>query len=58
MMSRAQTYRQNAAECEWEAARAATPALKTKYRGLAQQWREMAEQKKRSAVRRSKREES
>jgi hypothetical protein len=31
-----------------------TPALRSKYRGVAQQWREMAEQAKRSKVKSSK----
>jgi hypothetical protein len=44
MMSRAEIYEKNAAECERESARAPSSALKSKYRGLAQQWREMAEQ--------------
>jgi hypothetical protein len=42
--------RKNAAECEREADRATTPALKTKYEEIAQQWREMAEQIKPSAM--------
>ena len=50
MLSRAEIYENNAAECEQEALRATTPVLKSKYQGLAQQWREMAEQAKRSAV--------
>jgi hypothetical protein len=50
MWSRAETYKNNAAECEREADRATTPGLKNKYRGVAQQWREMAEQIKRPAV--------
>jgi len=54
MMSRAEIYERNAVECEREGARAPTLALKRKYRGLAQQWREMAEQAKKSAVRRPK----
>jgi hypothetical protein len=53
--SRAEIYRTKALQCEWEGARAATPALKRKYRNLAQQWREMAEQAERAAVRRPKR---
>ena len=51
MMSRAEIYERNAVECEREGARAPTLALKRKYRGLAQQWREMAVQAKKSAVR-------
>jgi hypothetical protein len=51
MLSRADIYEKKAAECEREADRATTPALKTKYEGIAQQWREMAEQKKPSAMR-------
>jgi hypothetical protein len=54
MKSCVQIYEQNAAECEREGARAATAALKNKYRGLAPQWRELVEQKKRSVVRRPK----
>ena len=50
MLSRAEIYKSNAAECEREALRATTPVLKSKYQVLAQQWREMAEQDKRSAV--------
>jgi hypothetical protein len=50
MLSRAETYEKKAAECEREGDRAATPVLKSKYRGVAQQWREMAEQERRSAV--------
>ena len=52
--SRAQVYRTKALQCEREGARAAIPALKRKYRNLAQQWREMAEQAERAAVRRPK----
>jgi hypothetical protein len=55
MLSRAEIYQNNAAECEREGERATTPTLKSKYRGVAQQWREMAEQAKRSAVKRPKR---
>jgi len=55
MMSRAEIYERNAVECEREGARAPTLALKRKYRGLAQQWREMAVQAKKSAVRRGRR---
>jgi len=47
MLSRAERYEKNAAECEREAYRATAPVLKTKYEGIAQQWREMAEQKSR-----------
>jgi len=47
MLSRTEIYEKNAAECEREADRAITLALKNKYQGIAQQWREMAEQKKR-----------
>jgi hypothetical protein len=54
MRSHAKIYEKNAAECEREAACATTPALKSKYRGVAKQWREMAEQKKRSVVRKAK----
>jgi hypothetical protein len=50
MMSRAEKYLRNAVECEREGARAATPDLKNKYRGIAEQWREMAEQEKRAKV--------
>jgi hypothetical protein len=50
MKSRAEKYLRNAVECEREGARAATLALKNKYRGIAEQWREMAEQKKRAKV--------
>jgi hypothetical protein len=46
MLSRAETYKNNAAECEREALRATAPVLKSKYQGVAQQWREMAEQAK------------
>ena len=42
--SRAEIYRTKALQCEREGARSAIPALKRKYRNLAQQWREMAEQ--------------
>jgi hypothetical protein len=55
MLSRAEIYKNNAAECEREADRATTPALQNKYRGVARQWREMAEQAKRSPVNRPKR---
>jgi len=51
MASRAEIYEKNAAECEREADRATTPALKIKYEGIARQWHEMAEQKKPSAMR-------
>jgi hypothetical protein len=44
MMSRAEIYERNAAECERECARATTSVLKRKYRDVAQQWRDMAEQ--------------
>jgi hypothetical protein len=54
MVSRAETYEKKAAECEREGDRAATAALKSKYRGLAQQWREMAEQAERAASRKPK----
>ena len=54
MLSRAEIYEKKAAECEREGDRAASPALKSKYRGVAQEWREMAEQEKRSAVKRQK----
>jgi hypothetical protein len=50
MLSSAGIYKNNATECEQEALRATTPVLKSKYQGVAQQWREMAEQAKRSAV--------
>jgi hypothetical protein len=50
MLSRAEMYKNNAAECEREALRATTPVLKSKYQRVAQQWREMAEQAERSAV--------
>ena len=50
MASRAEIYEKNAAECEREADRATTPALKIKYEGIARQWHEMAEQKKPSAM--------
>jgi hypothetical protein len=50
MTSRAEIYERNAAECEQEAARAAMPSLKSKYRGIAQQWREMAQKAKRGAI--------
>jgi hypothetical protein len=46
----AEMYRLNAAECERECARATTPVLKRKYRDLAQQWRDMAEQADRAVV--------
>ena len=49
MLSRAEAYKNNAAECEREALRATTTVLKSKYQGVAQQWREMAE-RRRSAV--------
>jgi hypothetical protein len=52
---RAEIYRTKALQCEREGACAATPALKHKYRDLAQQWREMAEQAERAAMRRPKR---
>jgi hypothetical protein len=48
MLSRAEMYKNNAAECEREALRATTPVLKSKYQRVAQQWREMAEQAERS----------
>jgi hypothetical protein len=54
MLSRAEIYQNNAAECEREGDLATIPALKNKYRGVAQQWREMAEQAKRSTVKRTK----
>jgi hypothetical protein len=55
MMSlRAEIYERNAAECESDANRATIPVSKSKYRGVAQQWREMAEQAKCSAVKRPK----
>jgi len=50
MLSRAEIYKNNAAECEREALRATTPVLKSKYQGVAQQWHEMAEQATHSAV--------
>jgi hypothetical protein len=50
MLSRAEIYKNNAAECEREALRATTLVLKSKYQGVAQQWHEMAEQAKHSAV--------
>jgi hypothetical protein len=53
MLSCAEIYEKTAAECEREADRAIIPALKNKYEGIAQQWREMAEQKKPSAMRES-----
>jgi hypothetical protein len=53
MISRT-VYLRNADECEREGDRAALPALKSKYQGIARQWREMAEQKKRSAVKKLK----
>jgi hypothetical protein len=46
-LSRAEIYEKNAAECEREAYRATAPVLKSKYEGIAQQWREMAEHKSR-----------
>jgi hypothetical protein len=54
MISRRAIYLRKAAECEREGDRADIPALKNKYRGIAQQWCEMAGQKKRSAVRKLK----
>lgn len=54
MLSRAEIYQNNAAECEREGDLATIPALKNKYRGVAQQWREMAEEAKRSTVKRTK----
>jgi hypothetical protein len=57
MMSRAEIYEKNAAECEREGARATTPVLKRKYRDLAQQWRDMAEQADRAVVKRTQRPE-
>jgi hypothetical protein len=51
----AEMYRLNAAECERECARAMV--LKRKYRDLAQQWREMAEQADRAVVKRTQRPE-
>jgi hypothetical protein len=51
MLSCAEIYEKNAAECEREADRAITPALKSKYREMAQQWREMAKQRKLLAMR-------
>jgi hypothetical protein len=53
----AEMYRLNAAECERECARATTLVLKRKYRDLAQQWREMAEQADRAVVKRTQRPE-
>jgi hypothetical protein len=50
-------YRLNAAECERECARATTLVLKRKYRDLAQQWRDMAEQADRAVVKRTQRPE-
>ena len=52
--SRAEIYRTKALQCEREGARAAIPALKRKYRNLAQQWREMAEQAGRAAGEKAK----
>jgi hypothetical protein len=49
MTHRADMYRKNAVECEREGLRAPTSALKRKYRDLAQQWREMAEQAQHAA---------
>jgi hypothetical protein len=57
MMSRAEIYERNAAECERECARATTLVLKRKYRDLAQQWRDMAEQADRAVVKRTQRPE-
>jgi hypothetical protein len=57
MMSRAEIYERNAAECERECARATTLVLKRKYRDLAQQWRDMAEQADRAVVNRTQRPE-
>jgi hypothetical protein len=57
MMLRAEMYRLNAAECERECARATTLVLKRKYRDLAQQWRDMAEQADRAVVKRTQRPE-
>jgi hypothetical protein len=54
MMSRAKIYQCNAAQCEREGDRATTPVLKSKYRGVAQQWRDMAEEAKRGTAKRSK----
>ena len=50
MLPRAEIYKNNAAGCEREALRATTPVLKSKYQGVARQWREMAERAERSAV--------
>jgi hypothetical protein len=49
MMSRAKIYQSNAAQCEREGDRATSPALKSKYRGVAQQWRDMAEDAKKNS---------
>ncbi len=46
MTSCTEKYQRTAAECEHESAIAPAPALKSKYLGIAQQWRAMAEQKK------------
>jgi hypothetical protein len=51
MLSCAEIYEKNAAECEREADRAITQDLESKYREIAQQWREMAEQRKLLAMR-------
>jgi hypothetical protein len=53
MMSRAEIYERNAAECKRECARATTSVLKRKYRDLAQQWRDMAEQADRAVFKRT-----
>jgi hypothetical protein len=54
MMSRAKIYQSNAAQCEREGDRATSPVLKSKYRGVAQQWRDMAEDAKRETAKRPK----
>jgi hypothetical protein len=54
MMPRAKIYKNNAVQCEREGDRATTPALKSKYRGVAQQWRDMAEEVKRETAWRPK----
>ena len=51
MLSCAEIYEKNAAECEREVDGAITSVLKSKYREMAQQWREMAEQRKLLAMR-------
>ena len=51
MLSCAEIYEKNAAECEREVDGAITSVLKSKYREMAQQWCEMAEQRKLLAMR-------